>query len=563
MGRVETEWQFSSKNLDEVAEWLTHFSNPEIVAGETKTVRLYDTYLDTSDWKIYRAGFSLRIRRFGRIREATLKSLDGRTGAHTRRRELTQPIAADTIEALFEESGPVSERILRVCKPRDLQTLAEVRTVRCETLIHLKRGTGTLCLDRSTRPSSGTRARMQRVEFEIVRGRPDEFAAFLDRLQSECSLAPASGSKYSWALSVAGKAPPVKTTFHPAIRQTSTIGAIGAAALQAQVSLLLWNEPGTRFGDDPRYLHDMRVAARRVRAAFRLLREAGLPRESIDDVEESVRSLRSTLGAVRDLDVRMHGMRSLRSSLVSAPPDSLDPYLALLAEERESVRETMIRYLDSQPYRNLVSSLRRRFATRTRNGDDPLLYKAAPRMISRARKEAVRLGDALTTTSTASDFHRLRILCKRLRYTLEFLEPAYGETCRSMIEEVTRVQDLLGTFQDMNVAIDSVQVASHESHLNLPGPTLVALGEVAQIYRHRRDAILVQFPSVFGRLHGKRWRALKRELNERGRELPEPNPSDAPRDSEPLMKLHDSRTVSVSGGPAAPAARTSTKSRKG
>jgi triphosphatase len=563
MSRVETEWQFSSRSLDEVAEWLAHSSNPEILAvGETKTVRLRDTYLDTPDWKIYRAGYSLRIRRFGRIREATLKSLDGRMGAHTRRREITQPIAADTIETLFEARGPVSERLLGVCKRRELQPLAEVRTVRRETLLHLKRGTGTLCLDRSSSPASGTRAQMQRVELEVVQGRPEEFAAFLDRLQSECSLAPASGSKYSWALSVAGKSPPVKATFHPAIRQTSTIGALGAAALQAQVSLLLWNEPGTRFGDDPRHLHDMRVAARRVRAAFRLLRETGLPRESIDVVEESVRSLRSTLGAVRDLDVRMHGMRSLRSSLVSVPPDSLDPYLALLAGERESARENMIRYLDSPSYRNLVSSLQRRFVTRTRNGEDPLLYKAAPRLIRRSRRKVVRLGDSLSATSAASDFHRLRILCKRLRYTLEFTEPAYSETWRSMIEEVTRVQDLLGTLQDANVTIDSLRIVSDESQMNLPRPTLVALGEVAQIHRHRRDVILAQFPSVFGRLHGKRWKALRRELNERERELPEPGPSgfQAPRDSEPLVKLSDSRTVSDSGNPAA---RMPAKSRKG
>ena len=42
-----------------------------VVPAETK--RLTDTYYDTEDWRFYRAGYALRVRRDGKGVEATMK----------------------------------------------------------------------------------------------------------------------------------------------------------------------------------------------------------------------------------------------------------------------------------------------------------------------------------------------------------------------------------------------------------------------------------------------------------------------------------------------------------
>ncbi|MEJ2326812.1 MAG: CHAD domain-containing protein, partial [Chromatiaceae bacterium] len=64
----------------------------------------------------------------------------------------------------------------------------------------------------------------------------------------------------------------------------------------------LYHEPGTRLGEDIEELHDMRVATRRMRAAFQVFGDY----LDMDKMKVFLKGLRRTgraLGAVRDLDV--------------------------------------------------------------------------------------------------------------------------------------------------------------------------------------------------------------------------------------------------------------------
>ena len=53
----------------------------------------------------------------------------------------------------------------------------------------------------------------------------------------------------------------------------STIGALADAVVRRQLGALLEHEAGTRLGEDPEELHDMRVATRRLRAALDVFAE--------------------------------------------------------------------------------------------------------------------------------------------------------------------------------------------------------------------------------------------------------------------------------------------------
>ncbi len=64
---------------------------------------------------------------------------------------------------------------------------------------------------------------------------------------------------------------------------------------------MLYNEPGTRLGQDPEALHDMRVATRRMRAAFRVF--GSYYDESVAPYEKGLKQTGGMLGTVRDLDV--------------------------------------------------------------------------------------------------------------------------------------------------------------------------------------------------------------------------------------------------------------------
>ena len=58
--------------------------------------------------------------------------------------------------------------------------------------------------------------------------------------------------------------------------------------------------------------------------------------------------------------------------------------------------------------------------------------------------------------------HRLRIACKRLRYTLEFFAPELGKGTQPLLTALSRAQDHLGSFQDTVVALETVTKLSHK-----------------------------------------------------------------------------------------------------
>ena len=75
----------------------------------------------------------------------------------------------------------------------------------------------------------------------------------------------------------------------------------------------------------------------------------------------------------------------------------------------------------------------------------PDLVVARHDTVAKAAKRAKRSG-------VVSDFHRLRIRCKRLRYSLEFSSEVYGGRTARFVRQLTALQDELGLMQDAEVA---------------------------------------------------------------------------------------------------------------
>jgi len=76
MNGREVEWQLACTDLKSVRRWLAdHGTIDGLVLEPRTTLQIFDTYLDTEDWRIHRAGFALRIRSGTGKPQATLKSL--------------------------------------------------------------------------------------------------------------------------------------------------------------------------------------------------------------------------------------------------------------------------------------------------------------------------------------------------------------------------------------------------------------------------------------------------------------------------------------------------------
>ena len=221
--REEVEWQFEAPDLGRVESWLEgHPSSSGLAIVPGATRELTDTYYDTEDWRLYRAGYALRVRRDGEGAEATMKSLAPAEDALRRRHEISEPLDRG-IEAPRDAGGLVGERLRGLAGAGDLRPIFEIRTHRRTFALRPERPSaegiaedagprrrdaaiGEVALDESE-ISGETSARLSRVEVEVDAGFVRDVEEFVGWMRDALGLRPAETSKFEAGLSAAGLDP--------------------------------------------------------------------------------------------------------------------------------------------------------------------------------------------------------------------------------------------------------------------------------------------------------------------------------------------------------------------
>jgi CHAD domain-containing protein len=225
---------------------------------------------------------------------------------------------------------------------------------------------------------------------------------------------------------------------------------------------MLRHEAGTRAGEDIEELHDMRVATRRMRAAFSVFAD----HVSADATAPYLKGLKRTgrkLGAVRDLDVFWEKTERYISGLPAGREVDLEPLHIVWQRERDRARDKMITYLDSARYGRFKEAFGT-FLESPREGGLPVfpgevepsphrLRFVVPLLVYQ-RLAAVQAYEGWVTGPDVplERLHMLRIAAKGLRYTFEFFEEVMGAEAHSLIEQIKGLQDHLGDLQDAVVA---------------------------------------------------------------------------------------------------------------
>src|ERR1700723_2741997 len=97
----EVEWQLASTDLASVRRWLDdHGTVDGLVLEPRSTLKIFDTYYDTDDWRILRACFLLRIRSKDGKSEATLKSLRSNRADMADRRKMSEMLTKSESESI-------------------------------------------------------------------------------------------------------------------------------------------------------------------------------------------------------------------------------------------------------------------------------------------------------------------------------------------------------------------------------------------------------------------------------------------------------------------------------
>lgn len=232
----------------------------------------------------------------------------------------------------------------------------------------------------------------------------------------------------------------------------ASVRQAAAGVLRRLVGSLKANLDGVARDLGPDFLHDLRVATRRARAAAGQLKDA-LPQGAAQALQDELGALGEATNAVRDLDVFLLCRDSYRELL----PDKLKPgwriFADALAVQRAVEFEKLGRYLRSEDF---AASLRRvdTLLRTLDEGDSPPAASAARDLLLARFKKTLRRGQAIDAESSDAELHRLRIDCKKLRYLLELFRPLFpAKQIDDLLKRLRALQDNLGGHHDLSVQI--------------------------------------------------------------------------------------------------------------
>jgi CHAD domain-containing protein len=270
------------------------------------------------------------------------------------------------------------------------------------------------------------------------------------------------------------------------------------AAFARHAWWLTAHDPGTRLGQHPESLHQMRVAVRQFRAVLRAATPL-LHREWAEPLQEELAWLSRVLGPARDLDVQLTYLSQEAATFGPRDRRSLDRFMGHLVAERNKVQEVLLRELKSPRYSNLIARLRTA-AQRPEVVSSPVtLQDLATRAFKKLRKAIRRAGAA----PNGATLHDIRIKTKRSRYVAALAQPVVGKPATRFIEQARVVQDVMGIHQDARQA--EVHVQAFLKHSTGRRAAFVA-GRMIERQRARRTEAKAGMQKLWKRLlkRGKR-----------------------------------------------------------
>jgi CHAD domain-containing protein len=418
-----------------------------------RTCAFVATYHDTEDLRLARSGISLRHR-----------SGEGTGSWQLRARTETRPGARYELDAAGDAAAiPATLRALVVARTRreELAPRATLTTERTtyDLLDAEHEIVAELVDDQVEAHHGGHRvARFREIEVEDRGGGSEVLDMVGARLREAGAVQGESQPKVVRVLGHRASAPPDPPLAQPVTRRDPA-RAVVAATLRDHVHRLLDNDLVVRGEFDDDGVHQLRVAARRLRSV--LLDFGPLVDASWSaDLRTELRWLGQQLSPARDLQV----VEARLMAAISELPEELNRDAArrqverVLAPEIATAKQTVVSTLSDERHLDLLDELVDA-ATHPRTTDqaDQPCRKAMPPLVSASRKRLAKRFGAAIDWGTVESHHKARKAAKRTRYLAEALIPVYGKQALQFADAVKQMQELLGEHQDAALAAATLQ----------------------------------------------------------------------------------------------------------
>ncbi len=437
-------------------------------------------YYDTFDWGVFTDGGLLRH--------------DGKVLQWISREEAlgcSQSLETAPGFAADLPDGLVRTRILNPCGGRRLLPVMRIETRAWSASIPNARSEilARLLLERSRYrdPVTGREGPLAgRLRIEPLPGHAAEWKVVAERLENRLGLQRVETPLLVEALAAVGRRPAdysSKLDFRLDPRQRADI--VAKHILLTLLDTLAANVEGARKNWDREFLHDLRVATRRTRAALSQI-QGVFPVDVADHYKARFAWLQQVTGPVRDLDVYLLAFDGYRESLPAPMRPELEPLHEYLQVHYVQEQQSLAQVLDSSAFTDLEREWRAfLLAPVPPRADAPNAMRPiaalANQRIRHLAKRARREGRAIRDTSPPEDLHELRKTCKKLRYLMEFFANLYPEDrIRPLIKQLKLLLDQLGAFQDLSVQAAHLREMAErmQAESKATAGTLLAMGSL-------------------------------------------------------------------------------------
>lgn len=240
------------------------------------------------------------------------------------------------------------------------------------------------------------------------------------------------------------------------IQTTDSISEAGRKIFADLLVDMKENEFGSRSGEDIESVHQMRVASRKMRSLFKIIRDHYKPK-AVAKYSQGLRNIGNALGEIRDLDVLIEDMQAFQTTLGEDSQVSIKQVIKKLDKKRHKNRVKLNALFDSVPYHKFIKRLT--VFTQTQNKEARSVSdKSAPHQVRHLlpillheQLASVRAYETVLEGAEDEVLHALRVEFKQLRYALEFFKPVLGTSGEHFIKDVKAMQNLLGRINDIAV----------------------------------------------------------------------------------------------------------------
>lgn len=474
---IELKFLIAPESADEILTLLN---------GEGAVRQLDATYFDTADHALRRAGFGLRVRDGEGGRKQTLKSASA--GGIFARGEWETPIAGpgpdDAALAATPAAAVVNGEALRpVFTTRVERTARMIR--RGETVIEAVVDRGELIVE-------SRRAPVCELELELKTGAPSDLFDLARDLAGRVALrlSLVSKAERGYGLALAGDAGPETRRAPAQLDPGMTVGEALQAVGRAALSQLCASAEALRDRPGPEGVHQLRVAARRMRALLKVFKPLSAKPEA-RDLDRELKWLAGELDAARDLDVLVADI--WRPAAKQEPTESVAAFGRALLAAQANAYLRMEAALESPRARALLletAAWLEAGSWTTAPGLAAVRDAPAPAFAAKVlehRRHVVAKKSAHLADLDPVARHHLRLKGKTLRYAAQDLAglfPDHPKRIERFVDATKTLQDALGRLNDLRVRPDlahDVALASGEPEAAFAAGRLTAGGDEAAL----------------------------------------------------------------------------------